>query len=106
MNAETLASSPLFKNEEKSRYELNIDGHIAFIDYKETSTKIALTHTEVPAELGGKGVAVALVEKTLASIEGTDKKILPYCPFVLKYIKKHPEWKKLVSETFPQYNEI
>ena len=31
MNAETLASSPFFKNEEKSRYELNIDGHIALL---------------------------------------------------------------------------
>ena len=42
---------PLKKNEEKSRFELDVDGHIAFIDYKETSSTVALIHTEAPSEL-------------------------------------------------------
>lgn len=96
----------LFKNEEKSRFELEVDDYIALIEYKETFSKIALIHTEVPEELAGKGVGTAVVEKTLQQIETTGKELLPYCPFVFAYIKRHPEWKKLVTKTFPQYNEI
>ena len=51
------------KNESTSRFELNVDGYIAFIDYKQEDDIIKLIHTEVPEELGGKGVAAALVEK-------------------------------------------
>ena len=40
-------------NTAKSRYELNVDGHIAFVDYRLRSDKIVLVHTEVPSELGG-----------------------------------------------------
>ncbi|MGJ1203443.1 GNAT family N-acetyltransferase [Sphingobacterium lactis] len=97
---------PLKKNEEKSRFELEVNGHIAFIDYKETNSTIALIHTEAPAELGGTGAASALVEKTLNFIKDAGKSISPYCPYVFAYIKKHPEWKEHVSPRFPKYDEI
>ena len=47
----------LIDNEEKHRYEFQIDGKIAEIDYiKSNNGEIYLVHTEVPASLGGKGV--------------------------------------------------
>lgn len=99
-------SLPLTKNEAKSRFELDVDGHIAFIDYKETSSTIALIHTEAPSELEGTGAAAALVEKTLNYIKESGKKVSPYCPYVFAYIKKNPEWKSLVSSLFPKYSEM
>ena len=97
---------PVVKNEEKSRFELDVDGHIAFIDYKETSSNIALIHTEAPEELAGTGAAAALVEKTLVYIQEAGKKLLPYCPYVFAFIKKHPEWKALVAPHFPGYDKL
>ena len=45
----------LIDNEEKHRYEFQIDGKIAEIDYiKSNNGEIYLVHTEVPASLGGK----------------------------------------------------
>ena len=74
----------LIDNEEKHRYEFQIDGKIAEIDYiKSNNGEIYLVHTEVPASLGGKGVGSQLAEK-------------PLCPFVAGYIHKHPEWKRIV----------
>ena len=62
----------LIDNEEKHRYEFQIDGKIAEIDYiKSNNGEIYLVHTEVPASL-------------------------PLCPFVAGYIHKHPEWKRIV----------
>ena len=97
---------PLHKNEDKKRFELEVNGHLAFIDYKETESYIALIHTESPAELAGTGAASAVVEKTLTYVKESGKKLLPYCPFVFAYIKKHPEWKAIVDEHFSGYNQL
>lgn len=96
----------LTKNEELSRFELEYEGHTAFIEYKETSRNYALVHTESPEELAGTGAASALVEKTLQFIADAGKTVSPYCPFVYAFIKKHPEWKKIVSTHFPGYEEL
>lgn len=101
-----LESLQLVKNDEKQRFEFENNGHIAFIDFEEKEHFIALVHTEAPKELQGTGTAAALVEKTLQYIEKSGKKLMPFCPFVLAFIKKHPEWKPLVSEKFPGYGQL
>lgn len=97
---------PLVKNEDKKRFEIEVNGYFAFIDYKENSRQIALIHTESPNELAGTGAAAAVVEKTLMYIEESGKKLLPYCPYVFAFIKKNPEWKRLVDERFEGYNKL
>jgi len=73
----------LIDNEEKHRYEFQIDGKIAEIDYiKSNNGEIYLVHTEEPASLGGKGVGSQLAEKALADIEqtrSTTGTALPVC---------------------------
>ncbi len=97
---------PLVKNEDKKRFEIEIDGRYAFIDYKEPGNDIALVHTETDPELKGKGAASAVVEKTLQFLDDNDITLLPFCPFVFAYIKKHPEWKRIVSPKFKGYDKL
>lgn len=97
---------PLVKNEEKKRFEIEVDGYYAFIDYKEPGDKIALIHTETDPELAGKGAASAVVEKTLHYLDDNNITLLPFCPYVFAYIKKHPEWKRIVSPDFKAYDEL
>lgn len=99
-------SIELKKNEEQKRFELSYNGHLGFINYGEFGKSIALVHTEVAPELAGTGAASALVEKTLNYIKDEGKNLLPFCPYVFAYIKKHPEWKSLVSKHFPGYNQL
>jgi predicted GNAT family acetyltransferase len=87
-------------NEESQRFELTVDGYTAFIDYQENAEVIRLVHTESPTELAGKGVATALIEKTLNYLEVNGYQLIPMCPLVFAYIKKHPEWKRLVSAKY------
>ena len=97
----------VIKNDDTKRFELTIDGHIAFIDFTQRGTDvIKLIHTEVPEELGGRGVAAALVEKTLVFLETNNYTLYPYCPYVFAYIKKHPEWKRVVDLTFPKFEDL
>ncbi len=105
MNSQ-LENPEVTKNEAAHQFQMEIDGHMAFIQFNEIKDRIALVHTEVPEELGGKGIGKLLVEKTLQIIQESGKKVMPYCPFVFAYIKRHPEWKPLVSEKFPYLDQM
>jgi predicted GNAT family acetyltransferase len=53
----------------------------------------------VPPILEGKGVATAIIEKTLNYIEQNNLRLIPLCPMVVAYIKRHPEWKRIVDQS-------
>lgn len=95
MNTE-IKDLPLKDNTERHQFELDVNGYIAFIAYQKNNNTITLIHTEVPEALGGKGVGSVLVQKTLDYIEANQQKVIPVCPFVQSYIKKHPEWQRIV----------
>lgn len=87
----------LVNNQQKNRFELEVEHHVAFIDYKIKGEKAYLIHTEVPPELGGKGIGNAIVLKTLQYIKDKGYSLVPLCPFVAAYIKRHPEWEAIVA---------
>ena len=89
----------LVKNEAAKQFEMEVDGQTAVIIYEEQHFTISLLHTEVPEVLEGKGVATAIIEKTLAYLEKNHFRLIPLCPFVVAYIKRHPEWKMIVDES-------
>lgn len=93
-------SLPLVRDDVSNRFELEVNGHKALIVYTETAHSITLVHTEAAPELEGKGAAAALVEKTLAYIEESGKTVIPQCPYVYLFIKRHPEWKRIVAPDF------
>lgn len=88
---------PLVKNLEEHRFELKVGEYVTFIEYKERDKKIWLIHTESPEELKGKGAATAVIEKTLAYIEDNGYKLIPLCPLVAAYLKRHPDWNRIVD---------
>ena len=84
-------------NTAKSRYELDVDGHVAFVDYRLAPGKIVLLHTEVPRELGGRGIGSILAEGTLDAVRAKGLKAEIRCDFLDAYVKKHPEYADLVG---------
>jgi len=87
----------LIDNQEANQYEFNVGTHIAKIEYIKTKNgEIYLTHTEVPTTIEGQGIGSQLVEKALFDIDKKGLRLIPLCPFVAGYIKKHPDWKHLV----------
>ncbi len=87
----------LIDNTDDNQYEFHVDGYIPKIEYiKSVNGEIYLTHTEVPYELEGKGVGSQLVQKALKDIKEKGLRLIPLCPFVAGYIRKHPEWRSIV----------
>lgn len=88
----------LIDNETAKQYELHIDGHVPKIEYIKAQSQIYLTHTEVPKALEGKGIGGKIVKLVLEDIEEKGLMLVPLCPFVAQYIKRHPEWKRIVMK--------
>lgn len=89
-------TSTLRNNKSKNRFELEIDDYMAFVEYTLSSGSITLLHTEVPKELGGRGVGSILAKAVLENIRRQGLKVEPRCEFLAGYIKKHPEFAALV----------
>lgn len=88
---------PLVNNTAIHNFEMFVNGHRAFIDYQLRGDKMFLIHTEVPVELEGQGVAPALVEKVFKYLEEHQLKMVPYCAYIKAFLKRHPEWERLVA---------
>src|SRR5262249_23031358 len=84
-------------NTQSHRLELDIDGNIAFIEHRFIGDRLILIHTEVPPELEGKGVGTAIVTKALQFAKDNNYKIVPICPFVNAYLKRHKEWNDIIA---------
>lgn len=86
----------LIDNKEAKQYELSVEGPKPRIEYILARDNIYLTHTEVPKALEGQGIASKMVLMALEDIKSRNLTLIPMCPFVAMYIKRHPEWRELV----------
>ena len=55
-------------NPAQSRFELDVEGSIAFANYRLTPQAVIITHTETPRPLRGRGIATELVAGALQII--------------------------------------
>lgn len=89
--------SDIFNNKAQHRYELAIDGHVAATYYKIDGNIITFVHTEVPSELGGKGIGSKLIRGALDQVRAGGLKVIPQCPFVKAFIDKNADYQDLLK---------
>ncbi|MDO5104109.1 MAG: GNAT family N-acetyltransferase [Lautropia sp.] len=85
-------TTPIILNEAENRFEMHVDGHMAYEVFERFPGGIAYLHTIVPKELGGRGIASTLVKYILDYAAEQGLKVRPDCPFVKAYIDRHPEY--------------
>jgi predicted GNAT family acetyltransferase len=85
-------------NPDASQFEARVDGHLAFATYARRGNLIIFTHTEVPPELQGRGIGNILARAVLERARAEGLRVVPRCPFIAKYIMRHPEFQSLVYE--------
>jgi predicted GNAT family acetyltransferase len=90
-------SDRVVDNAEKSQFELRIGDDVALAAYRKRGDQIVFTHTEVPKHLEGHGVGAELAKAALDSARAQGLRVVPRCPFIDAYIKRHPEYQDLLA---------
>jgi uncharacterized protein len=84
-------------NKSRQRFELDVEGTMAFANYRLAPGKVIITHTETPPALRGHGIASELVKGALEMIRADGLKVVAGCSFVVDYLEQHPEYSDLVG---------
>ena len=77
-------------NRPAHRFELVVDGQVAFLNYERRPDALVLEHTEVPASLRGHHIADRLVRAGLDAAARERLRVIALCPFVKSYLRRHP----------------
>jgi len=83
--------SRVFRNVERSRFEIGSAEPVAVAQYELEPGKIVVTHVIVPPEMRGQGVATELAHAVIASAREEGLKVRPLCSFMAAHFEKHPE---------------
>jgi predicted GNAT family acetyltransferase len=86
---------PVRQNSEANRFELEVDGQLAILEYMRAGPNIIYTHTEVPLALEGRGLARQLAHHAMEYARGEGLKVQALCPFVSGYVDRHPEYQDI-----------
>ena len=89
---------PVVDNAGEQQFELDVEGLTAFAAYQRDGNAIMFTHTEVPPQLQGQSVGAALAQGALDAARAVGAEVVPLCPFIASYIRKHPKYLDLVTE--------
>lgn len=91
---------------EQERYRAELaeeDGvvEVGYLDYTRDSGHVdgdhlALTHTVIFAQYGGRGYAAQLVKAVLEDIRERGDKVVPVCSYVIQYLERHPDYNDIV----------
>ncbi|MFF3038832.1 GNAT family N-acetyltransferase [Arthrobacter citreus] len=86
-------------NPARHRYEaIGDDGTVAgFAAYRDAPGSRAFTHTEVSDAYQGQGVASQLARYAVADVQDAGLRLVPYCPYIARWLKKHPEYAGIVD---------
>jgi uncharacterized protein len=91
-------ASLVINNKDEQRYEVKIDEQFAVLTYKLQAGRIVFLHTGVPPALEGQGIASQLAFFALEEARAQHLTVVPRCPFVASYIRRHREYLPLLTE--------
>lgn len=80
-----------------SRYTATVDGVLCVLDYLLQDGVMTITHTGVPNEVGGRGIAAELTRVALDSARAQGLKVRPSCSYAAVYMRRHPEYNDLLA---------
>jgi predicted GNAT family acetyltransferase len=84
-------------NPAEHRFEATVEGKLCVADYDLSKGEIAFTHTFVPPELRGRGIAEALVRTALDYAKAESLRVIPACSYVATFIRRHREYVQLTT---------
>jgi predicted GNAT family acetyltransferase len=98
-------------NPERQRFEVltggNVIGKAAYKEFDAgASPQRIFYHTVINEEYGGQGLAGQLAKVALTETVDAGRAIVPVCPFIKKYLGKHPEYAAATVAITPAHLEF
>ncbi len=87
-------------NRERKRFEADVEGNLAVLEYNLITDGIVVAHTEVPRAVEGRGIAGKLFQAAVASARDERRRIIPVCPVFALWIKRHAEMHDLIDPSY------
>ena len=85
------------------KYTIAVDGEtVGLAAVADHDNQRVFYHTEVEERFGGRGLATILVAEALAATRTDGKRVVPVCPMVAAFIKKHPEFNDITDKATPE----
>jgi uncharacterized protein len=87
----------------EGKYTIAVDGRtVGLAAVADRGDQRVFYHTEVEEPFGGRGLASILVDEALRATRAEGKRVVPLCPMVAAYIKKHPEFSDITDKATPE----
>jgi predicted GNAT family acetyltransferase len=99
----TMTDLQIEHNKKNMRFEVKMNGELAYLEYRMKGNDIAFMHTEVPEALSGKGIASALAVYAFRYAKENNQPVIVYCPFVKTFLKRHPEYNIQLDPAFTKH---
>ena len=72
-----------------------VDGQRCVLDYVLLGTTMTITHTGVPAAVGGRGIASALTLAAMDTARREGWQVVPACSYAALWLRRHPDYAHL-----------
>ena len=79
------------------RFVTEADGTQAFLEYELDGGTMTITHTIVPPEIGGRGIAGQLVAAAFEAARAQGWKVHARCSYSAAWAQKHPDVADLLA---------
>lgn len=79
------------------RFQTTVDGVRCVLDYSLTAELMTITHTGVPAEVGGRGIVAAMVQSAMDTARSAGWKVAPACSYAAVWVQRHPAYADLLA---------
>ena len=87
-------------DKEKSKFRVEVDGVTAYVAYTLADGALDIRHTIVPEDIGGRGIASALVKATYDYALENGYKPVATCSYAVVWLQRHPEYKGTTGADF------
>lgn len=84
-------------NTDRKRFELEVDGHIAFANYRIDGDYLYINYVEAPEILRGTGAAGKLMEGMMQIARERNYRITPICSYAVSWLRRHQEYQDLLA---------
>lgn len=92
-------SHPIQHVPESKRFETVVDDQTCVLDYRMDERTMAMTRVYVPPPVEGRGIASRLTRFALDHCREHGLDVIPACPYVAAWIRRHPDYADLVVQT-------